>query len=72
VFEVWESDASPYAEKFRSLKRTGEIFSGPTGYFANMVADAVFCLQDSGIRPCSSAADGLRAIEYLHSVKAWR
>jgi predicted dehydrogenase len=26
VFEVWESAPSPYAEKFRSLKQTGEIY----------------------------------------------
>ncbi|MCL2127837.1 MAG: gfo/Idh/MocA family oxidoreductase, partial [Treponema sp.] len=72
IFEVWESAPSPYAEKFRSLMRTGETFSGPTGYFANMVKDAVSCVKEPGRRPLSSAADGLRVIEYLHSVKAWR
>ena len=61
---------SPYAEKFRSLKLTGETFTGPTGYFANMVADAVSCVREPGHRPVSSAADGLRVIEYLNSVKA--
>jgi hypothetical protein len=71
IFEIWESAPSPYAEKFRSLKQTGEVFSGPTGYFANMVKDAVACVQDPNHRPRSSAADGLRVIEYLHSVKAW-
>jgi len=72
VFEVWESAPSPYAEHFRSLKRACETFSGPTGYFANMVKDAVACARDAGRLPASSAADGLRVIEYLHSVKAWR
>jgi predicted dehydrogenase len=71
VFEVWESAPSPYAEKFRSLKQTGEAFTGPTGYFANMVADATACAHEPGRQPRSSAADGLRVIEYLHSVKAW-
>ena len=71
VFEVWESAPSPYAEKFRSLKRSEEIFSGPTGYFANMVQDAVLCVKEPGRRPRSSAADGLRVIEYLNSVKKW-
>ena len=71
VFEVWESLPSPYAEQFRSLKSSGEVFTGPTGYFANMVRDAVLCVQEPGRRPRSSAADGLRVIEYLHSVKAW-
>jgi hypothetical protein len=72
VFEVWESLPSPYAEKFRSLKRTDETFEGNTGYFANMVEDALACVNDPQRLPCSSAADGLRVIEYLHSVKAWR
>jgi len=72
VFEVYESVPSPYAEKFRSLKNTGEEFSGPTGYFENMLKDAVACVCDSSRKPCSGAADGLRVIEYLNSVKAWR
>jgi len=71
VFEVWESVPSPYAEKFRSLKKTDETFDGPTGYFANMVKDAVACVKEPGRLPRSSAADGLRVIEYLNSIKAW-
>jgi len=72
VFEVMESVPSPYAEKFRSLACTGETFSGPTGYFANMLKDAVSCVKDSKTKPVSGAADGLRVIEYLNSVKSWR
>ena len=72
IFEVWESLPSPYAEKFRSLKKIEETFEGPTGYFANMVKDALACANDPQRLPCSSAADGLRVIKYLHSVKAWR
>jgi len=72
VFEVFESVPSPYAEKFRSLKNTGEIFCGPTGYFANMLKDAVSCVHDSSRKPRSGALDGLRVIEYLNSIKPWR
>jgi hypothetical protein len=72
VFEVYESGLSPYAEKFRSLKNTGEVFSGPTGYFANMLKDAVACVRDTRLLPRSGAVDGLRVIEYLNSVKRWR
>jgi len=72
LFEVWESDESPYAEQFRSLKKTEAGFEGPTGYFANMLADAVSCVRQPGRKPASSATDGLAVIEYLHSVKAWR
>ena len=71
VFEVWESDESPYAEKFRSLKKTSASFEGPTGYFTNMLADAVSCVRDPSRQPASSAEDGLAVIEYLNSVKAW-
>jgi len=71
VFEVFESVPSPYAEKFRSLKNTGEVFSGPTGYFANMLKDAVSCVEKNR-KPRSGAINGLQVIEYLNSVKAWR
>jgi len=72
VFEVWESVPSPYAEKFRSLKNTDEVFEGPTGYFANMLKDAVACARDPNLSPRSGAIDGLRVIEYLNSVMKWR
>jgi len=72
VFEVSESVPSPYAEKFRSLKNTGEVFSGQTGYFANMLKDAVACVKDPNRAPVSKAIDGLRVIEYLNSVKKWQ
>ena len=72
VYEVWESVPSPYAEKFRSLKNTGAEFRGPTGYFANMLKDAVLCAKDPNHKPRSCAQDGLRVIEYLNSVKKWR
>jgi predicted dehydrogenase len=71
IFEVWESLPSPYAEQFRSLKQSGGNFTGPTGYFANMVQDAVRCVRENGATPRSGAVNGLRVIEYLHSVKAW-
>ena len=71
IFEVWESAESPYAENFRSLKKTAAAFEGPTGYFANMTADAVACVRDTARQPRSSAAAGLRVIEYIHSVKPW-
>jgi predicted dehydrogenase len=71
IFEVWESVPSPYAEQFRSLTHTSEVFTGPIGYFANMVQDTVICAQEPGRQPRSTAADGLRVIEYLHSIDKW-
>jgi hypothetical protein len=71
IFEVWESLQSPYAEKFYSLKNTGEKFHGKTGYFSNMLKDAVCCVNNPQHRPVSGATEGLMAIEYLNSVKTW-
>jgi predicted dehydrogenase len=71
VFEVCESAESPYAEGFRSLKKTGDTFDGTTGYFSNMIEDAVACYRNPALLPRSGAADGLRVIEYLNSVKRW-
>lgn len=68
VFEVWESAPCPYAEKFRSLKKTRDGFDGPTGYFVNMTADAAACARNPALEPRSSALDGLRAIEYLNAL----
>ncbi|MDR3335110.1 MAG: Gfo/Idh/MocA family oxidoreductase [Treponema sp.] len=68
IYEVWESGPCPYADHFRSLRRTRETFTGLTGYFANMVQDAVACVREPGREPCSSALDGLRVIEYLNCV----
>jgi hypothetical protein len=72
IFEVWESVPSPYAEQFRALKKTDETFKGPTGYFANMMADAAACVRDPARRPRSGAPEGLRVIEYLRSIRPWR
>ena len=85
IYEVWESRESSYAEGFRSLVKCDDGFTGPTGYFSNMAANALACAQrrlnrngadtDSSVESnaaVSTAADGLRVIRYLRSVKAWR
>jgi predicted dehydrogenase len=71
LFEVWESVPSPYAEHFRSLRLTTGSFKGPTGYFANMIKDAVACFLDPGRQPLSSALDGLAVIKYLNTISPW-
>ena len=65
VFEVWNSDSCPYAEGFRSLKKEREGFIGKTGYFANMIADAVACVRNPEHNPHSSAINGLEVISFL-------
>ncbi|MDR1104855.1 MAG: Gfo/Idh/MocA family oxidoreductase [Treponema sp.] len=71
IFELWESGPSPYAEQFRSLKKTEDGFAGKTGYFANMIRDAAACVRDPARKPLSGAMDGLRAVEYLASAGRW-
>jgi predicted dehydrogenase len=72
IFEVWESVPSPYAEQFRSLNKTNEVFRGPTGYFSNMMADAAACVRDPAREPRSRAPDGLAVIKYLRSIGPWK
>jgi len=72
VYEIFESVPCPYAQKFRSLQKTDGEFKGPTGYFANMLKDAVACVKDPKRIPVSGAVNGLKVIEYLQSVKAWK
>ena len=71
IFEVWESKKSPYAEGFKSLKKNMDGFTQPTGYFSAMAADAFNCVDKENHKPLSSAVDGLRVIQYLHSIKSW-
>jgi hypothetical protein len=71
IFEVWESLPCPYAEHFNALKKSRRGFTGPTGCFANMIADALAAYRDKNHEPLSSALDGLRVIQYLNSAGPW-
>jgi predicted dehydrogenase len=71
IFEIWQSAPSPYAEGFRSLKKTEELWQGKTSYFSNMLSDAAACFHDKERFPTSSAEDALAVIAYLHSVGRW-
>lgn len=66
--EAWErSEESPYYEGYRSLVPE-EISRGGdhrTGYFANMIADAVACVDDPRREPRSSAADALEVLRFI-------
>ncbi|MDR1747618.1 MAG: gfo/Idh/MocA family oxidoreductase, partial [Spirochaetaceae bacterium] len=72
VYEIWQSGESPYARGFRSLERIQSGFGGQSCYFTNMLKDAVACVHDRSRLPVSGAGDGLRVIEFLHSVQRWR
>lgn len=68
VYEEWKSSPSRFYEGFRSLERKESPAFGNTGYFANMMKDAVACAKDSGRRPVSSGPDGLAALKFILSL----
>jgi predicted dehydrogenase len=67
VFAVEKSAESPHYEGYRSLVPDASAPIGPTGYFANMVADAVACFREPGREPVSSAADGYEVMKFIFS-----
>ncbi|MHC6203804.1 Gfo/Idh/MocA family protein [Breznakiellaceae bacterium SP9] len=69
VWELEESGPCPYADNFRALVQSADTFSGKTGYFANMIADAVLCARNPARTPRSSVLDAYAVIEYLTAVK---
>jgi hypothetical protein len=71
VYQVWESVESPYAKGFRSLHLVTGGFSGPSGYFSNMVSDSLACAENPQHCPVSSAEDGLRVVEFMHKIGRW-
>jgi predicted dehydrogenase len=69
VYEVYESGTSPFYEGMNSLMNTGSQGPSNTGYFSNMLADAVRCVRDPEAAPVSSAVDGWRAMQFIDMVK---
>jgi len=45
-------------------------YIGRTGYFSNMMDDAVRCLQDPRYQPVSSVFDGLEVMRFIRSLRA--
>lgn len=66
IYEEWQSADSPYYEKYRSLEKVDTPeYTGNTGYFLNMVRDAVACFRDSGRCPISGAEEAMAIYRYL-------
>ena len=68
LYEEHRSVPSPYYEGFRSLAPTGGRRPPLTGYFSNMLRDAVRCIRDPGAIPRSTAVDGYRAVAFIDQV----
>jgi predicted dehydrogenase len=69
IFEVHKSAKSPHYEHLYSLTSTGERGPAVTGYFANMLRDAVACARDPLKDPRSTAVDGFRAVEIIDRIR---
>jgi predicted dehydrogenase len=68
VFEERRSEKSPYYQGYRSLLKTRARRPRVTGYFRNMLQDAVRCVLQ-GCEPVSPARDGLSAIRFIDEVR---
>jgi hypothetical protein len=73
LFEEYAGGESPYYERMRSLlklrARRPAITPATTGYFSNMLKDAVLCARDPKREPRSSARDGYLALRFIDAVK---
>lgn len=69
LYEEYVSERSPYYEKMNSLARINARRPEITGYFRNMLIDAVRCVREDSRMPLSSAADGYEALLFIDSVK---
>lgn len=69
IYEEHESRRSPYYEGMKSLVKNAAKRPRKTGYFKNMLIDAVRCVRDGSKAPLSSAVDGSTVIEFIDSVK---
>jgi predicted dehydrogenase len=67
LLEEWSSGPSRFYTGFNSLRRTGTRRPRVTGYFRNMLSDAVRCFRE-GAHPVSSARDGLDALRFIERV----
>jgi predicted dehydrogenase len=67
LYEEYTSGDSPYYENINSLRKTESPVFNRTGYFSNMLADAVECFKNRESVPVSSAIDGYKAVSFILS-----
>ena len=70
ILEYEVSGPSPYYEKYRSLLPDECPVPEKTGYFANMLADAVKCVREPDYQPVSSAQEALEAMRFIRTLRA--
>ena len=65
IYEIQESCESPFYRGFNSLKSRGNTLFEKTGYFENMLKDAVKAVLEPDYNPVSTAIDGYLAVKFL-------
>lgn len=70
VLSFETSQESPYYEGYRSLLPAEAPSIEVTGYFSNMIADAVRAVRDPGYEPVSTARDGLAVMRFIKALRA--
>lgn len=68
IYEEYKSAESPYYENFNSLIKCDTPKFEKTGYFENMIKDAVKATKEPYYQPLSTAADGFKAVKFLSSL----
>ncbi len=68
IYREYGSKESPYYKGYRSLLPQEAPVFRETGYFRNMMADAVACALDPTRNPVSSAVDGAEALRFIFSL----
>jgi len=69
LYEEYRSVKSSYYEDMNSLEKISAGRPGKTGYFMNMLIDAVQCVKFETHEPLSSGWHGYKAIEFIDSIK---
>lgn len=69
VLSFEKSDESPYYEDYRSLLPDEPSAVATTGYFSNMIKDAVTAVGDPAYEPVSTALDGLAVMRFITSCR---
>jgi len=69
LYEEYISEISQFYEGFKSLRRGIAGRPRTTGYFRNMLSDAVRCVRDPAANPVSTAQDGYTAVKLIDTVK---
>jgi predicted dehydrogenase len=68
VYEIWNSEESPYYSGFRSLKNSCSGWNGRTAYFSAMMNHAIELYNNPGRKSNSSFRDALRVIEMIDEI----